>query len=248
MTYRFVAVLSGGLDSTTMMMKGLEDLHAAVTDVLAVSFNYGQRHYRELAYAESFCQNLGIDHIIIDLRSLGWYLGEASGSSLVNPDVPVPEGHYAEESMKATVVPNRNMVMYSIAASIAVASKAIAIGVGVHTGDHAIYPDCRPDFINKLEQILHVANEGFIDPDFAIYSPFENKDKNWIASEAVRIEQLTGIPIVEATWSCYKGDRIHCGKCGTCVERQEALNSVIGYQDPTHYEDPEYWKEAIANG
>jgi len=132
--------------------------------------------------------------------------------------------------MKLTVVPNRNMIMYSVAIGYAVNIKAKAIYVGVHSGDHAIYPDCRPEFIDFLDKIAKSANEGFIEEDFQVKAPFVFKSKADIA----RIGTELGVPY-ELTWSCYKGGDKHCGKCGTCVERKEAFE-LAGITDPTEYE------------
>jgi 7-cyano-7-deazaguanine synthase len=157
----------------------------------------------------------------------------------VNEDVPVPEGSYDAESMKATVVPNRNMIMLALAAGFAVAENAQFIATAVHAGDHAIYPDCRPDFIGKLEAAIKSGNEGFIDPNFEIRTPYLYKTKTEIAKRAGELD----VPI-DLTWSCYKGGAYHCGRCGTCVERLEAI-SQAGVEDKTIYMDSEFWKEAV---
>lgn len=244
---KLVAVLSGGLDSTTMAHYLEYEGHSFTS---FVSFNYGQRHKKELEFAARTAKDFDVKHHIINLWSSGFTDAVASsGSSLVS-DTPVPEGHYAADNMKATVVPNRNMVMIAIAGAIAVAENAHAIAVGVHAGDHFIYPDCRPEFISAAGIALEKGNEGFgqLDP-FPIVAPFLHKSKADIAYAALKL----GVPIHE-TWSCYKGDDIHCGKCGTCVERLEAIagavkraygDDPVGMYDTTEYAEPEYWRTAV---
>ncbi len=223
--------------------------------VQAVSFLYGQRHQKELDYAEATCEKLHVPWSLIDLWSSGLTdLFSNSGSSLVNFNVDVPEGSYDDETMKATVVPNRNMIMISIAGGIAVAKDAQSIMLGVHAGDHAIYPDCRPRFIDAAQDALIVANDGFgnLSNSDAILTPFLFQTKTDIAVKAFEL----GVPFHE-TWSCYKGSKYHCGRCGTCVERLEAIDeakirildsgrSVPSLNDLTQYDDTEFWKEATA--
>lgn len=245
-----VVILSGGLDSTTLLYS---ELDRGSKVACAVSFNYGQRHKKELECARLTCLKLGIEHVVIDLSQSG--LTEAiavSGSSLVS-DTEVPEGHYAADNMKATIVPNRNMMMIAIAGAIAVARKADAVVTGVHSGDHFIYPDCRPEFIDHTSAALVVGNEGF-GLEWGVMAPFSNWTKEDIAYEALRLN----VPLYD-TWSCYKGGEKHCGKCGTCVERLEAIDGALKrwrsiYGDTmtpldfTKYEDTEFWKTAIKEG
>jgi 7-cyano-7-deazaguanine synthase len=253
---KLLPILSGGLDSTTMLYMGRKYF----TVERAVSFNYGQRHKRELVYAARTCEKLGIQHTIIGLWSSGLEESlSSSESSLVNLDVPIPEGHYGEESMRATVVPNRNMIMFAIAGAIAIADGAQFIGAGQHSGDHFIYPDCRPPFIEAIAEALYLGNEGFGNLwRESIWTPFLYLTKADIAYEAI----TSGVPF-EDTWSCYRGGEIHCGRCGTCVERLEAIDEATtkwwsnhpnpmtpgfagGFQDDdTEYADPDYWREAI---
>ena len=145
------------------------------------------------------------------------------GNSQTDPDIPVPEGHYAEESMKATIVPNRNMIMLAIAAGHAMSIGADSVYYAAHAGDHAIYPDCRPELANALDYAIGLADWRKV----RVERPFIDISKGSIA----RLGYVLKVPF-ELTWSCYKGDKYHCGKCGTCVERKEALGS----QDPTIYE------------
>ena len=256
MADKVIVVLSGGLDSTTALW---DALHQGL-QVEAVSFNYGQRHRKELEYAARVADYWDIRHDIVDLSGLTPLLAE-SGSSLVSIRTDVPEGHYAEDNMKATVVPNRNMIMLSIAGGVAVARGAKAIVTGVHSGDHFIYPDCRPEFLQAVGNALAVGNEGFArwmhhpNPDIAfvspILAPYLMSTKEDIAFRAMEI----GMPL-NMTWSCYKGGEVHCGKCGTCVERLEAIHGAkqrflhttnFEYEDNTPYADENYWKEVVKN-
>jgi 7-cyano-7-deazaguanine synthase len=221
-----VVVLSGGMDSATLLW-----LAARYYDVYCISFDYGQKHSKELDYAARLVDiRLGdVDnrHTVVDLTSATACLN----SSLTNPDWEVPEGHYAADNMKQTVVPNRNMIMASIAAGYATSIKAVTLAVGVHAGDHAVYPDCRPKFWHAFEYATVLGNEGFIHGEFYVWTPFLNVDKTAIAKKGGEM----GVPY-EYTWSCYKGGRNHCGKCGTCVERREAFKDS-GLIDPTVYEN-----------
>jgi len=223
-----LAVVSGGMDSVVMAHLLKSEGH----ELTLMSFNYGQRHRKELEFAGMAANDLGANHIIVDLSHLTELV---SRSSLTNAEIAVPDGHYAEQTMKQTVVPNRNAIMLNIAAGYAVTIGARHIATAVHGGDHYIYPDCRPAFIKTMDAMLTVANEGFIDKDFTILAPFLYADKTFIASEAHRL----GVDL-SRTWSCYKGGDIHCGSCGTCFERREAIRDA-GIPDPTLYEaTPEY--------
>ena len=223
-----VAVVSGGMDSTVLAY-----VAARRGEVTMVSFDYGQRHRKELAYAAKTAHKLSAEHIIVPMSFLGPLV--AGSSSLVTADVAVPDGHYAQETMRATVVPNRNSIMANIAAGIAVARGANALALGVHAGDHFIYPDCRPAFIELLDALIQTGNEGFTALDFHVWAPFVNITKADIA----RIGDEIGVPWGD-TWSCYRGGEIHCGACGTCFERREAFK-LAGVFDPTEYAaTPEY--------
>lgn len=219
-----VIVLSGGMDSATALYKAKADGY----DVYAISFDYGQRHKRELEFAKKLGKTANVlEHHILNLSNITKLI---SNSSLTNKSINVPEGHYAADNMKLTVVPNRNMIMYSIAIGYAVNIKAKAIYVGVHAGDHTIYPDCRPEFIEALAVIAKIGNTGFVEKGFQIKAPFVNKTKAYIA----KLGSKLGVPY-ELTYSCYNGKKLHCGKCGTCTERIEAFQ-VAGVTDPTKYE------------
>jgi 7-cyano-7-deazaguanine synthase len=237
-----VAILSGGLDSTTLVYK----LVADGLDPLCLSFDYGQRHKKELDYAAATCDALDLDYSRVDLSSLTELLA-GSGSVLVDQRGPVPEGHYAHENMSRTVVPNRNMIMLSIAAGVCVAEGGSFVAAGVHAGDHYQYPDCRPEFIDAVSKTIIIGNEGFADPDFAIDTPFLNSTKAQIAEMAFDL----AVPLDE-TWSCYAGADSHCGRCGTCTERLEAIHIAavkLGIDelewDRTEYADREFWKVAV---
>jgi 7-cyano-7-deazaguanine synthase len=217
-----VATVSGGLDSVSLAHELAGEGH----DLICLSVDYGQRHVKEIGFAQACAKRLGAEHHVVDLRSVGALL---AGSALTDRTVEVPEGHYTDTSMAATVVPNRNAVMGSIAVGVAVARGAAAVATAVHAGDHPVYPDCRPAFIEALEQEARIGNEGFIDPGFRILAPFLDVDK----TEIVRRGAAAGVPF-EQTWSCYVGGEVHCGRCGTCVERREAFE-LAGIADPTTY-------------
>lgn len=230
-----VVVISGGLDSSTL----LHLIHQRYPsyEIHGISFDYGQRHKKELEFARRQCSSIDAEHKVVKMDFLT-DLFKDSGSSLVT-DTDVPEGHYGEESMKQTVVPNRNMIMLSIAAGYAVSIGARILATGVHAGDHFIYPDCRPEFIDLVGRAVYSGNEGFVNETFELLTPFLYKTKNDIAAKAFALH----VDIAN-TWSCYKGSDLHCGKCGTCVERLEAIAST-GKEDPTPYEDDTFWREAL---
>lgn len=254
MTNKALVVVSGGLDSTTL----LYDVKAGNPDaeLHAISFYYGQRHFKELSFAAQTCHDLNVEHNDVDISNITKLLA-VSGSSLIS-DSEVPEGHYGEENMRATVVPNRNMIMASIAAGHAVAIGAEALFMGVHAGDHFIYPDCRPRFFDALNAAIVFGNEGFgampVTPEDSypidfVRTPYLMKSKADIALIALRQD----VPL-DKTWSCYKGGEYHCGKCGTCVERLEAIDEAskrleaeqgFAPADLTIYEDENFWREAI---
>lgn len=220
---RVVAVVSGGLDSTTMAYS----LRAQGYEVIAISFDYGQRHRKELAFAEQMAADLGASWTLIDLHAAG-VTSILSGSALTDEAVTVPDGHYADDSMKITVVPNRNAIMLSVACALAVTREAGAVAFGAHTGDHFIYPDCRPEFVRAFERMVNVAVEGLA--SIEILAPFLAMTK----ADIVKLGDELHVPF-ERTWSCYKGGALHCGTCGTCFERREAF-ARAHVIDPTQYE------------
>ena len=219
-TKRAVILLSGGLDSTVLAASMLKD----GWKLNALSIDYGQRHRRELDAARSVARFLGIAHRQLDLR---WFGSLVPASSQTDSTVAVPYGHYAEESMKVTVVPNRNMVMLSIAAAHAIGIEANSIAIASHNGDHAIYPDCREAFMTKFIDCVREGNWGA--DGLQLHRPFIN----WSKADIARHGHEVGAPL-QLTYSCYEGAEIHCGQCGTCVERREAF-AVAGVQDPTEY-------------
>ena len=223
-----LVLLSGGLDSTTLLYKALWKKD----NVRAISFNYGQRHKKELDVARSLAQKNEVPWDLIDLTTLG---SKLKGSALSDSEVEVPEGHYAKDTMKQTIVPNRNSIMLSCAVGVAVGNVIPEVWAAMHAGDHAIYPDCRPEFIDSLNSTIRFAN-AWENPVPQVITPFINISKD----EIVRIGEELNVPY-ELTWSCYEGGDTHCGRCGTCVERQEAFY-LAEVKDPTEYLDNEFWK------
>ncbi|MCT4371170.1 7-cyano-7-deazaguanine synthase QueC [Yangia mangrovi] len=226
-----IVICSGGLDSVS-----LAHMVAAEQELTRlVSFDYGQRHAKELDFAQAAAARLGVPFQRIDMRGIGAAL---TGSALTS-DIDVPDGHYAEETMRITVVPNRNAIMLAIAFGVAAANGDEAVATAVHGGDHFIYPDCRPGFTRAFETMQRHALEGYADVQF--YTPFVERTKADIVTEGAK----HGTPF-EKTWSCYKGGEVHCGCCGTCVERREAFH-LAGIEDPTVYADPDFWVRAVAS-
>lgn len=199
----------------------LAHLLAEGREVHCLSVDYGQRHRRELEAARAICAHYGVDHRLADLRALA----PLFGSNALTGGVKVPEGHYEEESMKATVVPNRNMLLISVATAWAVSLRAESVAYGAHGGDHAIYPDCRPEFAEALDRAVRLADWH----EVRLERPFVKMDKADIVRRGAELDVPFGL-----TWSCYVGGERHCGKCGTCVERKEAFR-LAGVADPTDY-------------
>lgn len=224
-----LVICSGGLDSVTLAYRVA---HAGHLDSL-ISFDYGQRHNIELEFARRCASDLGVSHQVIDLKPLGQVL---SGSALTD-DIDVPHGHYEADSMRLTVVPNRNPIMMAIAFGAAAAKQLDAVALAVHGGDHFIYPDCRPEFIAQFAAMEKQALEGVA--EIELQAPFVHWHKSDIAAEGSRL----GVPF-ERTWSCYEGGEHHCGRCGTCVERREAM-ATANVPDPTTYLDADFWQQAV---
>ncbi len=219
---KVVVIYSGGMDSFTLLHKIINEGKR----VYALSFNYGQKHSKELHYAQKVSDELGIPHKIVDITAINQLL---LGSSLTD-DIEIPEGHYEEESMKSTVVPNRNMIMLSLAVGYAVSIQAKAVYFGAHGGDHAIYPDCRPEFVSKMNAVSHVANYEPVD----ILAPFLTTNKIGILKEGLALGLDYG-----KSWTCYNGRERACGKCGSCQERLEAF-AENGCTDSLKYEHVKY--------
>ena len=206
------------MDSTTLLYE-MKDRIA-----LGISFDYGSNHNaREIRFAELHCSRLGIKHIVIKLG----FMHEYFKSSLLSGAEAIPEGHYADENMKSTVVPFRNGIMLSIAVGIAESEGLKYVMMANHGGDHAIYPDCRLEFVQAMSE----ASKAGTYPGIEVLAPYTDLTKTDIALRGKKL----GIDYSE-TWSCYKGGEVHCGKCGTCVERKEALRDA-GIEDKTEYED-----------
>jgi 7-cyano-7-deazaguanine synthase len=218
-----VALVSGGLDSVTLAHLLLSEGY----ELHLLSCDYGQRHLKELGFASACAERLGAQHDVVDLTGVGRLL---SGSALTD-DLDVPDGHYAHESMRVTVVPNRNAILLAVAYGAAVAEAADIVAYAAHGGDHFIYPDCRPAFADVFDRMERLANEGC--GDVRLYTPFIHMTKAEIVTVGVRLD----VPL-EQTWSCYKGGALHCGRCGTCVERKEAFHAA-GVTDKTDYADAE---------
>lgn len=212
-----VLILSGGMDSVTLLYDQQERI------ALTVSFDYGSNHNaREIPFARLHSERLGIPHIVIPLDFMARYFR----SSLLEGADAIPEGHYADENMRSTVVPFRNGIMLSIAVGIAESNGLGFVMMANHGGDHTVYPDCTPHFTDAFDEAARAGT--FV--NVGLFSPFVSMTKADIARRGREL----GIDYAE-TWSCYKGGEKHCGKCGTCVERREAL-AAAGIEDPTDYE------------
>ena len=212
-----ILILSGGMDSTTLLYDYQERI------ALAISFDYGSNHNaREIPFARLHCERLGIRHLVIPLDFMAKYFR----SSLLEGSDAIPEGHYADENMKSTVVPFRNGIMLAIATGMAESNDLAYVMMANHGGDHTVYPDCRPEFVDAFDQAAHVGTYNGV----RLLSPYCNMTKGEIAARG----KTLGIDYAE-TWSCYKGGEKHCGRCGTCEERKEAL-AEAGIDDPTDYE------------
>jgi 7-cyano-7-deazaguanine synthase len=216
---KVVVVFSGGMDSYTVLHKAVREGF----EVLPLTFNYGQKHNKEIEYAKHACIALGVIPKIVDITAINQLL---TGSSLTS-DIEMPEGHYADDNMKSTVVPNRNMILLSLAVGYAVSSDANKVFYGAHAGDHEIYPDCRPEFVEKMNSVCAIANYEPVE----IVTPYLALNKTDILREGLAMGLDYG-----RTWTCYNGREKACGKCGSCVERLEAF-SENQMSDPLDYEE-----------
>ena len=213
-----ILILSGGMDSVTLLYDYQERI------ALAISFDYGSNHNaREIPFARMHCERLGIPHHVIPLDFMSTYFR----SSLLSGADDIPEGHYADENMKSTVVPFRNGIMLAIATGMAETNDLSYVMMANHGGDHTIYPDCRPEFVEAFDAAAHAGTYNGVH----LLSPYCHMTKSQIAARGREL----GINYAE-TWSCYKGGDKHCGRCGTCIERKEAL-AEAGIPDPTDYRD-----------
>ncbi|MBR5687988.1 MAG: 7-cyano-7-deazaguanine synthase QueC [Prevotella sp.] len=213
-----VLIASGGMDSTTMLYDYKDRI------ALAISFDYGSNHNsREIPFARMHCERLGIKHIVISLA----FFKEYFKSSLLEGADAIPEGNYDDDNMVSTVVPFRNGIMLSIAAGIAESNGLKYIMMANHGGDHAIYPDCRSEFVDAFDKAVQAGTYIGV----RLLTPYTK----WTKTDIARRGAELGIDYDE-TWSCYKGGDVHCGKCGTCTERREALREA-GIQDSTEYAD-----------
>jgi 7-cyano-7-deazaguanine synthase len=216
---KVIVLVSGGMDSVTALYEA-----AATHEVVAgLSFDYGSKHNdREIPFAAHHCAYLGVKHEIVKLG----FIDELFASDLLKSGGEIPEGHYEAENMKQTVVPFRNGIMLAVAAGYAESIGAEGIVIAAHSGDHAIYPDCRETFMGPMAEAIRAGTYVGIE----VLRPFIDVRKEDIASIGI----MRGVDF-GMTWSCYKGGQLHCGKCGTCVERKEAF-ALAGLDDPTEYE------------
>lgn len=226
--HKTALICSGGLDSVCLAY------HLAAHGKLAliISFDYGQRHKKELHFARQCARDLNVPFHLSDISAIGASL---TGSALTDDSVDVPEGHYAEETMRLTIVPNRNVIFLAIAFGMAAAHGLDSVALAVHNGDHFIYPDCSREFLAAFDVMERLALEDTV----RIIAPYANKTKADIVTDGAK----HGTPFAK-TWSCYKGEEKHCGRCGTCVERQEAFH-LAGIKDPIGYKDPDYWQSCV---
>ncbi len=214
-----IALVSGGLDSTTLLYQ----LRAEGHSLRALSVDYGQRHGRELTFARELGAEFGIDWRPLDLTRLVQFFGQ---NSLTDSTHAVPAGAYSPDTMAQTLVPNRNMVLLSVAIAWAIDSASQAVAFGAHGGTYTPYPDCRPAFATAMDAAARVCHTAPIE----VWAPFVN----WSKADIVTRGAELGVPF-ERTWSCYRGGETHCGKCGTCADRRAAFVES-GVPDPTEYE------------
>lgn len=223
MNKKAVVIASGGIDSSTLLFKAVNENY----ETCALTFIYGQKHKKEIECAKWICDRLKVSHKIIDLSALKEIL---SGSALTDsriaiPEVPADVPHY--DTLKATIVPNRNSIFLSIAIGYAASIGANCVFFGAHHSDRGVYPDCRAEFVEAFQSAERLANDN---PDLIVDAPFAHMDK----SDIVRLGNELGVPY-QKTWSCYKGGKLHCGVCSSCRERKRAF-SQSGVSDPIRYE------------
>ena len=213
-----VVIYSGGMDSFTVLHRALRE----GLSVHALSFDYGQRHARELDTAHQVCASLGLPHQVVDIRAIH---GLIDHSALTNPDQAMPQGDYDADNLRATVLPNRNMILLSLAIAKAVNIGAERVDYGAHGGDHILYPDCRPEFVEAMNHVAGIAN---FEP-VKLHAPYLKVSKADILREGLAM----GLDY-RHTWTCYEGRELACGVCGSCRERLDAF-AANGVTDPLAY-------------
>ncbi len=232
-----VVIYSGGMDSYTVLQRALRE----GLDVHALSFDYGQRHVRELEVARRVCRKLGVPHQVVDIRAIH---GLIDNSALTDASRTLPEGDYGEENLAATVVPNRNMILLSLAIAKAVNIGAGRVVYGAHGGDHVLYPDCRPEFVERMNAVAGIANFEAVE----IHAPYLRASKAEILADGLAM----GLDYAD-TWTCYRGEALACGRCGSCRERLAAFAAngavdPLGYsQRPESAADVSQRSESVAN-
>lgn len=216
-----IIIYSGGMDSFTL----INDVHLQhyELELYALTFDYGQRHEKEIGYAKKVCKELNINHKIIDITSINELL---QGSSLTTSEIEIPHGHYAADNMNITVVPNRNMILLSLAMGYAISIGVKNVFYGAHCGDHQIYLDCRPVFVEKMNEIAKIIDRNPIE----IIVPYLDFNKTDILRRGLEINLD-----YSNTWTCYEGKEKSCGKCGACIERLEAFRNN-NVKDPLEYQ------------
>jgi 7-cyano-7-deazaguanine synthase len=224
---KVIAIVSGGMDSTVLLHWLKKTMKQ---EVVALTIDYGQRHRKEILCAREQARAVSVPHEVIDASAVFRAIG---GSCLTDSMIDVPHGHYTDESMKQTVVPNRNMILLSIAIGVAIKVKASSVAYGAHSGDHAIYPDCRPRFARAMAKAAKLADWHPVKLD----RPFIHHSKGEIVEMGLEL----GVDFSK-TWSCYEGEELACGKCGTCVERLEAFFDARA-DDPLQYRDRAFWQQ-----
>jgi|TARA_R110002074_G_scaffold41821_1_gene110501 7-cyano-7-deazaguanine synthase len=215
---KILQIYSGGMDSTALLYAFKKQGHIIET----IWFDYGQKHKKEQLHAIQICKNLEIPFNKVDLTSLNAFLSNSSLSG----DNEVPNAHYEDQEAISTIVPNRNMIMLSIASAKAINDKMDAIAFGCHYGDRVVYPDCRLEFTQALQTAISLADRHMI----KLLTPFIDISK----AEIVKLGNELNVPWQD-TWTCYKGEELHCGQCPTCIERREAFY-LVKINDPTIYQ------------
>ncbi|GAA3893944.1 7-cyano-7-deazaguanine synthase QueC [Halomonas cibimaris] len=213
-----VVIYSGGMDSFTVLHRALREGR----EVHALSFDYGQRHVRELDTARRVCEALDIPHQVVDIRAIH---GLIDNSALTDASRAVPGGDYAEDNLAATAVPNRNMMLLSLAIAKAVNIGADRVDYGAHGGDHVLYPDCRPEFVEAMRHAAGLANLEPVD----VHAPYLHRSKAEILADGLAM----GLDYAD-TWTCYQGETLACGECASCRERLDAF-AANGVSDPLAY-------------